>query len=778
MKRVPRIVLMGFMIAFCFGGVVRIYAETVQVVGDYNVALATTVDGDLIVTNGSIVVAPGAALTVNGDVKVTSGSVFVGNGNLQVFGDIIVTNTLLGGSASIIVNGDLEVGGSLLARSDHGDAYVSTTGASQNGTIAAESITTRGDGKAIVYSLGSMDVVGEIDTRSATGDAFVESIESTIYAGSIVTSAYEDANVRAVSSASWILVIGEIVTQSVNHTAAVAADNTINAGSITTHGKDDSSVGAHSIDIKGTLRTKSSNSSALVSANDGTLIAGAIITEGYTDSNVNGYDSIEVRGDIVTESATGKADVFSDQGSIVAANIVTRGYGLASVRASGLIDVRRDIWTYSENNSADVTADYMQPQSIEYEEDFLTMGARNGGGDSISAYRITTNALLGAWVKTTNGFINVKGPINTKGDSAHVETWYGDIEAESIFTEGNETAHVRCNVDGSILVKDVIKTKASVGYADVKAYSDLKARSIETSAGGANGHVEAIFGSIDVAGDIRTYAPNGEFYVHASQGNIKARSIQTKGDESFDDSIKAAAGSGHFQWFPNPTDPEILIKDSEFYFDTDHDWVTTLSIEGTCVLNGNGHQLRFDDGGGIYIRPGSSLMLKNIILDNISGIVVQCEDDTGVLSLHNVTWTQTSDTQFSKGSLQIFGDCVINGPGTKFTYESSQTSTIHENSTFLIAQGVTFNYDTAGSQLIWMVDPSSQFSFNGGLLFATQDLRLMRGTLVFENKVDFTADTSKTIYFGDGALAANNIALDYHLKSQWGMFGTLVNDNV
>jgi len=57
-------------------------------------------------------------------------------------------------------------------------------------------------------------------------------------------------------------------------------------------------------------------------------------------------------------------------------------------------------------------------------------------------------------------------------------------------------------------------------------------------------------------------------------------------------------------------------------------------------------------------------------------------------------------------------------------------------------------------------------------------LRLLRGTLVFENAVDFTADTDKTLYFGDGALTANNIALDYHLKSQWGMFGTLVNDNV
>jgi len=746
MKRMPKFL----MLLFCLGGIFRVGAEIIIVVGDYTTPASTVVDGDLIVTNGSIKIFPSASLMVNGDVKISSGSVFLNDGSLTVKGDLIVTNSLPGGGASVVVNGNIAVSGSIMTHSMFSDADVTTTGVAQGGSIEAESITTDGVGKSNVYSKGSITVVGEIATKSSTSDAFVESIDGSIYAGRIITKAHETAHVKSYES---IGILGELITQSAIDTACVrSGSGDLYAGSITTRGALESFVEAQTIDVKGAIKTKSSSSTANVVASSA-ITAGAIITNGYGDSTVVSDGNLEVRGDLVTRSIAGDSYVFTENGSLFSVNVTTSAAGDAYVRAEDLIDVRRDIWTHSGNAGAYVTVD----------------------DGSMYAYKITTNGALGAYVRADDGYIMTKGPIFTKGYSAHVYADY-DIEAESVFIDGNDTAYVKVGTSRYIDVKDVIRTKASAGSAYVQAGSDITARSIETSAG-SDGYVQATSGSINIVGDIRTYA-TGDAYVQAPLGDVNARSIKTVAGSSSDDSIKAAAGTGRFQWFPDTTDQDIVIKDSEFYLDIDHDWNVTLTVEGNCVLNGNAHQLLFGSSGGIVITPGSSLMLKNIILDSLSGTMVRCEDDTATLSLHNVTWTQIGDTQFANGTLHVFGECIINGPNTQFNYESSQTSTIHENSTLLLTQGVTLRYDTDEPGRIAMVDPSSQLSFNGAGIYSLVDLRFTRGTLVFENRVPFTVETGRTLYFGGAVNPVDNIALDFHLRSVFDMFGVLQKDNV
>lgn len=759
MKRVPKI----FVAVFFLGAIFRLSAETVIVVGDYTTPASTVLDGDLIITNGSIKIGVSADLTVNGDVKIMAGSVFLNDGNLTVNGDLIVTNTLPSGSASVVVNGNLKVSGSLLTRSMYADADVTTTGAAQGGVLEAESITTDGTGKANVYALSSIEVVGEIATKSMASDAFVDSIEGDIYAGRVITNAFGVADV--VTNPIWdarIFIVGEIIAQSEDSTAKVLASSQIHAGSITTSGKLDSSVTTsevsgvvtHLIDVKGAIKTFSSQDQARVQTNSlgGSISAGAIITHGYDDARVKSGD-IEVRGDIIIKSENAQASVESS-GVLTAANIVTSAVSSAGVDALN-IDVRRDIRTYSKFTNASVEC--------------------SGSGGDIRAYRIVTNAGLEGNVISDDGSIIAKGPLHTKGTQADIRA-SDDLEAESVFTDGVVLARVRA-LD-VIRIKDIISTRASAGQAYVEGEDDLEARSIQTYAIGGDGYVWVPDGDLKVVGDIRTYAPDGDAFVRASSGDIDARNIQTIGNTSGDDSIKASASTGKFQWFPNTNDPDILIKDCEFYLDTDHDWNWTLTIDGYCVLNGNGHQLFFGENGGILVLPGSTLFLRNIALDNLAGMAVRCEDDTATLSLQNVTWTQTGDTTFANGIMHITGECIINGPGTQFKYESSQTSSIHKNSTLLLTQGVTLRYDTDAPNRISMYDSSSQLFFNGAEVYSPVDIRFTRGTLVFENRVPFTIEEGSTLFFGGGVNPVDNIALDYHLKSVFDLFGVLQKDNV
>ena len=62
-------------------------------------------------------------------------------GKLKVSGDLIVTNTLPSGKASIIAHDNIEVAGSIILKSDYSDADITTTGATGiAGNISAESI--------------------------------------------------------------------------------------------------------------------------------------------------------------------------------------------------------------------------------------------------------------------------------------------------------------------------------------------------------------------------------------------------------------------------------------------------------------------------------------------------------------------------------------------------------------------------------------------------------------------------------------------------------------
>jgi hypothetical protein len=493
-------------------------------------------------------------------------------------------------------------------------------------------------------------------------------------------------------------------------------------------------------------------------AQSDSITAGAISTDGYTSAIVTCSTNIDVMGDIITKSENGPANILMDYGNIWAVNVTTSANGLASVRAYNGIDVKRNLYAYSLTDSAYVD---------------LT------GTGTIKAFRVNTLAYKDAGIKTTSGDIKVIGVIRTKSTSgpANIETTDGNIKAECIFSQGSTSAYVKSSwLD--IDVKDIVSVSSGSGNAYVSADNDLKAILVETNANNS-GYVTALQGDIDVKTDIRTTSLAGAAYVKASNGNVVARTIKATGASGFDNSVQSASGSGKFMLFPNSNETSKTIKDADFYLDTDRTWKTSMTIEGTCTLNGNGNKLLLSDVGGFVVSAGGSLTLKNILIEDLGGNVIRCENNTGDLFMRDVTLTQSSDVVWSTGTLQIFGNCNVKskeGLTTTFTYDSTATSTIHQNSELTMRDGATFCYATTNPGRLAMIDSSSRIKLDNGELHAFENLTLTNGTLVVEREGTVMIRSGKTMSFGNGN-AADNFVSEYHLRSQFVVDGTLVNNN-
>ena len=749
-NRTPSFFSACFVILFCLCCFFNLYSETVYTVGDYTTP--GIIDGDLVLTNGAINITSPGDFIVNGDLKISSGSVFIGpsSGKLQVFGDLIVSNTLSDGNAFVIVHDDIDVGGAIITRSLNGEANITTTGASSGaGKINAGQIVAFGVGKANVLARGLIAVASGIDLKSTTSDAYIESLESNVNAGSVTTDAYN----KAYCLAKKITVLGHLNTRSSNGEARVESTvGDIYSGTITTSGYSDSSVVAQSsIDVVGSIFTKSVNDVASVSSAGGSVIAGAIAIDGYglSDVSVTSGDII-VRGSISTKSKTSYARVLATNGDIFAGEVSTYALDGEAFVSGRSIDVDGNITTSSDTHA------------------YVTSSV----GD-IKAFSIVTIAGGDAYI-SSNSEVDIIGIISTNSDSgsAYISSSNNsDIKALSIFTNGSGAAYISSAKD--ILVKGFIKTKSSGGLAYVRADDAIAVEFIQTD-GATESYILSDNDSITVDASIFTKSASGSAYVRALNGNITAGRIKTEAVAGQDDSIQSAAGSGEFQLVLNEGDGELTIKDAEFYFDRDYVWNTQLTLHGTCTINGNGYELTFDDSGGITVTTGASLLLKNIKLNKLSGEVVKCFDDTATLSLDSVVLTQTSDYDFKNGSIQFVGDCLIKGCGTTFGYESSLPSTIHADSTLFFDTNVTFSYASTSSENIEMVDSTSRLNFFGSTLSAIQNVRFTKGTLVFDDIVTFSTAVGKVICLESG-VALDNINFEYHAFSQINALGTIVN---
>jgi hypothetical protein len=722
--------------------------------GDYSPASPGILDGDLVIIAGNLSV--NHSFTVNGDVKITSGKVLVETDfvttktvDLHVRGDLIVTNTESSGNQDASINvptGRLIVTGEVMTRSAQGKAFV-------NGRYGIEAgrIVTAGNLDSYITSTGgSVDVAGEIVTDGNT-NARIDVLEN-LSATSISTNG--KGSTPAYITVGALLDVGGLIrTRSETSTAYILSGTAqaggTNAGAISTYGYSDAhvKVGSYSgnIDVGHDLIVTSSLGDAYVEVESGSLTAGGIATKIYGGSAKNAYvksnSSISVNGDIHTQNASTGGDgyVQATVSSISALSITTSADADAYIGSGTSLDVKGAIVTYSFGDSGNG----------------FVRSTTSGG---VKAGSIKTKGAASAFVAggSISGGITVKENISTESGSATGDSSVnaiGDISAENIFTNmnnGNGPGYVR-STSGSITVEDVIKTKNLVLSAYVEADDELVARSIVTE-GATDAYVKSITQYINVKEDIFTTSTGGDAYVWATSGNITAQKIKTSAPSGYDGSIRAAAGSGDFM-VSFSTTATITIKDAEFHLDKDLELNTVLTLLGTCTINGKGHQINFDDDGRIIVGASATLFLTNIDVNKFGNEAISCADGTGTIYLQDASWSLSSDSYWKNGSLIVSGNFDLNGAGNNFYYQSAQASTIQASSIFRIGSATNFRYDASSNNRIAMTDSTSWLNFDNSDLYADENIRFTNGTLVIDNKVLFSPASGKTVDFGTATVA-------------------------
>jgi hypothetical protein len=195
--------------------------------------------------------------------------------------------------------------------------------------------------------------------------------------------------------------------------------------------------------------------------------------------------------------------------------------------------------------------------------------------------------------------------------------------------------------------------------------------------------------------------------------------------------------------------------------------LSTWTVNGMVTINGNNNIFDFGPHSHIAIAPNSQLRFKNIILSNISTSKISCLDDTSIISLNNVTWIQNGDFEFSTGRMNFVNNVDISGTYS-FVYESSQTSTINQNSQLYVHSGIDFvlgkqSIDSVVQPLAF-VDRTSLMKLEDCMLSVNPNgLQLTRGTIATVRNVTVDINSTSTadgLVLGDGTV---NNDLEFNL---------------
>jgi autotransporter passenger strand-loop-strand repeat protein/adhesin HecA-like repeat protein len=158
--------------------------------------------------------------------------------------------------------------------------------------------------------------------------------------------------------------------------------------------------------------------------------------------------------------------------------------------------------------------------------------------------------------------------------------------------------------------------------------------------------------------------------------------------------------------------------------DIDYTWTLTE----VAVINGYGNIITLGADGAIVIGKDASLLLNEVVINDVSGNKIRCTDNSSTLSIHNVIWTQDSNFSYTKGKIYVSGDWLIQGKDTEFGYESDQEITVTSDAIMHMLM-TTFNFNSDTSTLLNLHDNTSTLHLEHGTLLASKACTLENGTL-------------------------------------------------
>jgi hypothetical protein len=187
-----------------------------------------------------------------------------------------------------------------------------------------------------------------------------------------------------------------------------------------------------------------------------------------------------------------------------------------------------------------------------------------------------------------------------------------------------------------------------------------------------------------------------------------------------------------------------MTWNGSIYFDNGNDieLKATLNLAQTWTFSGrnstiigNGNILNLGNYGNIVVERGATLLLKNIILQDVAGSNLRCLDNAGKIIFQNAALVQSGEYTFGTGAFEVIGTLDLIGSQT-FVFQPTATCTVNANSLLHLTNNMTFSVDFTTPKidnLAFVNDSSSIFMSSGASLHVTSTgMALKNGKLVVQ----------------------------------------------
>ncbi|MFH1643664.1 MAG: hypothetical protein ABIA74_00615 [bacterium] len=201
---------------------------------------------------------------------------------------------------------------------------------------------------------------------------------------------------------------------------------------------------------------------------------------------------------------------------------------------------------------------------------------------------------------------------------------------------------------------------------------------------------------------------------------------------------------------------------SSIYMDGDHSVIklnanvifsSDVTFSGIFEVEGNGERVEFVDGCNLKIEKGSTIIFRNISLNNLGGDKLICLDDNSKIILDNVAVNLNGNYTFSIGSLEILNNVDLKGSYT-FEYNSNIPIKINTYSELLFDDEITIKLGDNIKTPFLLTDKTSILKTkNANFKIGPLGLQVTKGTFFFGGTSIWESDSTSSydsLIFGDG----------------------------
>ena len=167
----------------------------------------------------------------------------------------------------------------------------------------------------------------------------------------------------------------------------------------------------------------------------------------------------------------------------------------------------------------------------------------------------------------------------------------------------------------------------------------------------------------------------------------------------------------------------------------------TFSGPSNTVI-GNGNVLYLDNHGKLVVERGASLILRNMVIKNLSSEKIKCLDDSSKIIFQDVTLVQDDVFSFDKGSFDVLGYLDLTGSQT-FVLQPTNICTIKANAMLAVEPHMTLSVDfvTTRTDMLAFEDSSSLLSLrNCTFHVTTTGILLIGGSVSIDGSVSMCAE--------------------------------------